>query len=380
MVSMLPFVLLGVERFKLANPDHRVILGGPGPSGAADAIVSAFPWIDAVCVGEGEHTIVETLAALKHGRDLAAVPGLVYKDGPVVRRNEPRIRIKDPDTIPLPAYDRVDHSGYTSVSIITGRGCPFRCAFCDVGPLWGNRTTYRSIDNVMEELSLLNERYGHGLVNLADDTFDLRKERVERLCTEISKLEIKWTCLARVDLLDEDLIARMARSGCTSIFLGVESGSDPVLKRIGKKFTIKEATIKAELCTRYMNKVVTSYIWGFPFETVDDFKQTILSVVSMWELGAMAGLKLLSPMPLSPLGMQYKDRLEFSEELCSVFASLGNVVPGERNRRAELPSELRALIIKHPDIFSGFYYINSGSIREKAAFLEKFSKKMGITA
>ncbi len=378
MVSMLPFVILGAKRFKLANPDRTLILGGPGPSGTAEAIMSAFPWIDAVCTGEGEVTIVEALNAYKKGADPASVPGLTYRDGSGVHANEPRARIKNPDTIPLPAYAKVDHSAYTSVSVITGRGCPYRCAFCDVGPLWGNRTTYRSIENVVEELSLLKDRYGHGMVNLADDTFDLRRDRVEAFCDELSNLQMNWTCLARVDLLDEQLIEKMARSGCKSIFLGIESGSDAVLKKMGKKFTIKEATIKAELCTRYMDKVVTSYIWGFPFETVDDFKQTILSVVSMWELGAMAGLKLLSPMPLSPLGIQYRDRLEFSDDFCSVFASLGNVVPGEMSRRVELPDELKKLIRNHPDIFSGFYYIKSDSINEKAAFLEKFSRKMGI--
>jgi anaerobic magnesium-protoporphyrin IX monomethyl ester cyclase len=378
MVSMLPFVILGTKRFKQLNPKHRVILGGPGPSGAAREIVTAFPWIDAVCTGEGEITIVEALAAYKNAGDLASVPGLAFRDKSGIHHNKPRARIKEPDTIPPPAYDKVDHSAYTSVSIITGRGCPYRCMFCDVGPLWGNRTTYRSIENVIEELSLLKDRYGHGMVNLADDTFDLRKDRAEALCGEISKLHMTWTCLARIDLLDERLIETMAHSGCKSIFLGIESGSDSVLQKIGKKFTIKEATIKTELCTRYMDKVVTSYIWGFPFETLDDFKQTILSVVSMWELGAMAGLKLLSPMPLSPLGIQYRDRLEFSDDFCSVFASLGNVVPGEMSKRAGLPDELKKIIKNHPEIFSGFYYIKSDSIHEKAAFLEKFSKKMGI--
>lgn len=380
MVSMLPFVIQATKTFKALNPHRVVLLGGPGPSGVAAEIVKHFPWIDAVCIGEGEVSIVETMKALTNGRDLSGVPGIVHRDDSGVHHNEPRKRIQNPDAIPFPAYDNVDHSHYTNISIITGRGCPYRCAFCDVGPLWGNRTTYRSIDSVMDELSLLKNRYGHTLVNLADDTFDLRRRRVETMCDEIEMLEIDWTCLARVDLLDEAMVERMARAGCKSIFLGIESGSDAVLKKINKKFTIKEATIKAELCTRYIDKVVTSYIWGFPFETLDDFKQTVLSVVTMWKLGAMAGLKLLSPMPMSPLGMEYRDSLEFSDDFCSVFASLGNVVPGETTKRASLPAELKDLIKSYPEIFSGFYYIKNDSIFEKAKFLEKFSRKMGILA
>ncbi len=378
MVSMLPFVIQATKAFKELNPDRKVLLGGPGPSGVAGAIVRRFPWIDAVCVGEGELSIVETTAALVNGGDLSDVAGIVYRDDSGVHDNGPRKRIQNPDTISLPAYDAVDHSRYTNISIITGRGCPYRCAFCDVGPLWGNRTTYRSVDGVIDELDLLKNRYGHTLVNLADDTFDLRRNRVETICDAIEALKIDWTCLARVDLLDESIVERMARAGCKSIFLGIESGSDAVLKKINKRFTIKEATIKAELCTRYFDKVVTSYIWGFPFETLEDFKQTVLSVMSMWELGAMAGLKLLSPMPMSPLGIEYREHLEFSDDFCSVFASLGNVATGEVGRRASLPEALKKLIRGHPEVFSGFYYIKNDSLYEKARFLEKFSKKMGI--
>jgi hypothetical protein len=98
----------------------------------------------------------------------------------------------------------------------------------------------------------------------------------------------------------------------------------------------------------------------------------------MWHLGAMAGLKLLSPMPLSRLGIEYRDRIDFSEKLCSVFASLGNITPDMSGRRAGIPGEFQALIRQHPDIFEGFYYIKSGSIEEKARYLEKFCEKFKI--
>jgi hypothetical protein len=111
---------------------------------------------------------------------------------------------------------------------------------------------------------------------------------------------------------------------------------------------------------------------------MDDFKSTIFSVVSMWHLGAMAGLKLLSPMPLSRLGIEYRDRLGFSDKLCSVFASLGNITPGMSRKRAELPAEFKSMIKTYPDIFEGFYYIRSDGIEEKAQYLEKFCDKFGI--
>ena len=378
MVSMLPFVLLGTKRFKESHPDHTIILGGPGPSGVAEAIMESMPWIDGVGRGEGEVTLVEVVRALRCGESLASIPGITHRDGSGVRRNPRRERIRDLDCLPFPAYDRVDMGSYSNISIVSGRGCPYRCAFCDVGPLWDNRTCFRSIENVIAELDLLKNRYGQSRVNVADDTFDLRRDRAEDFCREVGGLGIRWTCLARVDLMDDSLLDRMAKAGCDAVFLGIESGSDAVLAKINKRFTIREATEKAELATRYMKKVITSYIWGFPFETMDDFKSTIFSVVSMWHLGAMAGLKLLSPMPLSRLGIECRDRLDFHEDLCSVFASLGNIAPSGSSRKTALPEEFKAIIKQHPDIFAGFHYIKHEGIEEKARYLARFNEKYKI--
>jgi len=378
MVSMLPFVLLGTKRFKESHPDHTIILGGPGPSGVAEAIMASMPWVDVVGRGEGEVTLVEVVRALKNGGSLASIPGITYRDAGGVRHNPPRERIRNLDGIPFPAYDRVDVGSYSNISIVTGRGCPYRCAFCDVGPLWENKTRFRSIGNVVAEIELLRNRYGQKRVNVADDTFDLKRDRAEAFCREVGGLGIGWTCLARIDLMDDSLLDLMAKAGCDSVFLGIESGSDAVLKKIRKRFTIREATEKAELATKYMKRVVTSYIWGFPFETMDDFKSTILSVVSMWYLGAMAGLKLLSPMPLSRLGIECRDRLDFHEELCSVFATLGNVAPGASSRKTALPEEFRTMIRRYPDVFQGFYYITHESVWEKARYLARFSEKHKI--
>ena len=380
MVSMLPFVMLGTRRFKELHPSCTVVLGGPGPSGVAERIISAWPWIDVVVKGEGEETLVELLTVLRTDGDRGAVPGISYREGPRTCKTVARSRIRDLDGIPMPAYDRIDLSRYTCVSVVTGRGCPYRCTFCDVGPLWGNKTVMRSVGSVMDELTLLRDRFGQHTIHVADDTFDLARGRTEEFCDRIKELELRWSCLARIDLMDEALIERMAGAGCDAVFLGIESGSDAVLRKIKKKFTIEEATVKAEMSTRYMDRVITSYIWGFPFETMEDFKLTLLSVVSMWHLGAMAGLKLLSPMPLSQLGIRYRDRLAFSEDLCSVFASLGNMVPGETEKRAALPSAFKDCIREYPDIFSGFYYIECDGIEDKVEYLKRFSRRVGVPA
>ena len=378
MVSMLPFVFLGTKLLKERDPDRVIMLGGPGPSGVDEVILRAAPWIDVVVRGEGEETIVEVVRALSAGESLDAIPGIAYRDRSGVHRNPARERIRDLDGIAFPAYDRVSLAEYSNISIVTGRGCPYHCSFCDVGPLWGNTTRLRSISNVMGEIELLKNRFGQKRINVADDTFDLKRSRTEEFCRAAKGFGVDWTCLVRIDLMDEALLDLMARSGCDAVFLGIESGSDAVLRKIDKRFTIKEATEKAELATRHMKKVITSYIWGFPFESMEDFKSTILSVVSMWYLGARAGLKLLSPMPLSKLGIEYRDRLEFREDLCSVFAALGNRVPGIFTGRTGLPEEFKTIIKANPDVFAGFYYIVHDGLEEKARYLARFSENHKI--
>jgi anaerobic magnesium-protoporphyrin IX monomethyl ester cyclase len=380
MVSMLPFVLLGTRKFKENHPERKLILGGPGPSGVAEAIVSSAPWIDVVVRGEGETTLVELISALKEGGDLRSISGISYREGPRVRHGDHRPRLTDLDEVPFPAYGRIDLAEYSRVPVITGRGCPFNCAFCDVGPLWGNRTVFRSVENVIEELKLLKSEHGQDSVYMADDTFDLKRSRTEAFCKEVKPLGLDWSCLARVDLMDGALLEEMAGAGCSAVFLGIESGSNAVLKAINKKFTIQEATRKVEMCTRHFDRVIASFIWGFPFETMEDLKQTVFSVISMSYLGAMVGLKLLSPMPLSKLGIEYRDRLEFSEDLCSVFASLGSVTPGEMSGTARIPDEIKTFITEHPDICAGFYHIKSEGLRERADYVARFSKKLGVTA
>ncbi len=378
MVSMLPFVLIGAREYKAERPDCKIILGGPGPSGVADAIISNLPWIDIVVKGEGEETLLDVVEAIRGNSSIEGIPGITYRDSDGVHSNPPRRRIHDLDRLRFPAYDRVDLSKYDKISIITGRGCPHRCSFCDVAPLWHNKTQLRSVESVYQELDELRYKFKVKEVHIADDTFCLNRKRTLEFCRLTRPLGLKWSCLSRIDTIDEELLGEMADAGCDAIFFGIESGSEKVLSRIKKTFRIQEALEKVEVSTRYFSKVVTSFIWGFPFESVDDFRLTLISMISAWQSGARVGLKLLSPMPLSELGIEYKDRLEFSESLCSVFASLGYGGGRTKGDGNSMPDNFKSMILAYPDIFQGLYHIKSETLSEKMRLLEQFCTKFGI--
>ncbi|WP_456474597.1 B12-binding domain-containing radical SAM protein [Candidatus Pyrohabitans sp.] len=359
--NMLPSVLMAVEELKKRHPEKKIILGGPGPTGVAEHILRHFPSVDVVVRGEGEKTIVELLDRLD--RDMKNVRGICYRDGNRVRVNPPQERIKELDT--LPAYHRIKFKEYANVGVMTSRGCPYRCSFCEVSPLWGHTNYQRSIENVMEELSLLRDKYGVESIRFCDDTFVLSRKRVLEFCSEIRKegLDIRWACMGRVNLMDRELMGEMRRAGCRGVQYGVESGSNRVLQKINKGFTKQMAGDVILKSVEYFEHVISTFIWGFPFESMEDFYETIFFMSSLAEAGSKIKFFLLSPSPLSQLYRDYRDNLRFSEELCSelVWKGYDNFI----NKK-----KISAMIRAYPEIFPDFYYIDSGNIHKKYQLLK----------
>lgn len=371
MSNVLPMVLEGAEIFKSRHPRKKVVLGGIGPSGVAPDLMDAFPQIDVIAPGEGEDTFPDLLTALDKGRPLSTVDGLFHRaqDGGW-RKTRPRPRLRRLDRLPPPAYHRVDMSRYETVGIQTARGCPFPCSFCDVSSYWGRKTTYRSIDPVMRELDELENRYGFDRVTLLDDTFILNRKRVREFCRRWREdgLKIRWSAYCRIDLLDDEIISWLGASGCYRVFLGVESGSNRVLRRIGKALDFDHLASVVKKMSGQMI-VRTSLIWGFPFETLEDLKETVLLLFYLIDLGCDASLALLSPLPLSRLYGEKKDTLILREELQSSVVSSRCFRPGGESLLDGKPSRQVEMIRRHPDVFPGFYIFEDPQFERKLAYL-----------
>ncbi|MFH1998926.1 MAG: radical SAM protein, partial [Planctomycetota bacterium] len=279
MSDALPRALKTAETLKRQHPGKTVILGGPGPSAVAREIVSSFPYIDVVVIGEGEETILEVMDCL--ARDdrsrLSKVDGICCRiDGQVVQ-TPARERIRDLDALPLPLYDCIPMEEYPLINVVSSRGCPYRCTFCDVSPMWQRKHFRRSVESVVNELILLKERYGKTEIEFTDETFVLNRDKVSTFCERLrrERIEVRWACTGRVDLVTEDLLAEMASSGCGALFYGLESGSDVVLEKIDKRFTVGEALAAIHMTRQYMH-VAASFIWGFPFEEINELVETLL--------------------------------------------------------------------------------------------------------
>jgi anaerobic magnesium-protoporphyrin IX monomethyl ester cyclase len=156
MANLLPFTLLAARALKDRYPDRTIVLGGVGPKAVEDRILRRFPWVDAIVRGEGEVTGPELMWAL-HGGDLSAVSGLSYRQNGTVRHTADRERIRDLDTIPLPAFEKVALRRYKGYGMMTSRGCPYPCTFCSVAPIWNHESYSRSPQNIIDEMLVLHQ-------------------------------------------------------------------------------------------------------------------------------------------------------------------------------------------------------------------------------
>ena len=182
---------------------------------------------------------------------------------------------------------------------------------------------------------------------------------------------MKWACESRVDLIDEELMRLMAGCGCSDIFYGIESGSDSVLKRMRKGFTAETAISRVTESLKHFGKVTSSFIWGFPYETLGDFYKTLFVAEYLFELGSQSYLHRLSLLPLSQLYFEFKDyTLPFGS-----LPELGQFYEGEK----EFTPPIRNLIGAHPDIFSAFCWVRSPDLAEKARLVEDLKLAMNFS-
>lgn len=357
----LPLIIETAKLIKQREPDRFLILGGIGPSGVAEPLLDFCPQIDAVVIGEGERTVVDLLQARRDGRRLNDVPGLVFRDGDTVRRTLPRARVPSLADLPMPAYHRISLADYRLVDSQFARGCSYPCTFCDIAPYWDRTTTKRPIEHYLDELEILVKTHGAKDVFIIDDTFVLSRKTILAFCDEIVRrgMDFQWGCYARVDLMDDELMARMAAAGCQKIFYGLESGSDRVLQEISKNITAEEIRETVQRSLEHFSFITASFLWGAPTETLEDLQDTAFLLIYLASLGACPQLNLLLPYSYSTLYKQYRDRILFDPEHSSQLLFYETE-----------PEWTHEMIRERPDLFSCFYHLPTPQLEEKWQFLD----------
>jgi anaerobic magnesium-protoporphyrin IX monomethyl ester cyclase len=277
------------RKIKEALPSVFIILGGVHVSiRPFDAISQKY--VDAVCVGEGERTLIEVAESMESGRTLDGIKGIIFKKGDKIVHGGLREPIPDLDSLPFPAYDLMPLEKYSVLGrklqhfpVITSRGCPFSCRYCCTSLFMGKRFRARSAVNVVDEIEWLMSDFDARHIVFSDDIFTLSKRRVEAICEEIKrrKLEISWSCSSRVDTVSEQLLRKMKEAGCAAIYYGVESASEKILSYYNKGIRIETVRRAIELTKKAGIMTICSFIIGAPMETKEDMKATLKLALSL---------------------------------------------------------------------------------------------------
>lgn len=278
--------------------DAWIVYGGVHASTFPENTLEHNPQFDVTAFGEGEQTMAE-LAEVLHTRGydphaLGDVAGICFRDRGKVVRTKDRALIADVDTLPWPdresvplsLYKATGHIGVTPhvANMITSRGCPARCTFCESFLTMGYRFREHSPGYVVAEIRMLKERWGVRQVVFNDDTFTMNVKRAKDICRAMidARLDIQWFCFARVTCgKDPELLELMKAAGCIHINLGVETGDPTILKRIKKGTTLAQARKTFKKCRDLGIKTSAGFIFGFPGESLQTIERTIRFAIEL---------------------------------------------------------------------------------------------------
>ena len=257
-----------------------VIMGGPHPTTNPEYFLE--PGAADICVqGEGDLTLPEVLAKYTQPETWADIQGITFRGEKELIRTPRRALVKKVDDLPFPAYHLYDIPKYMrlmvnpGVTLITSRGCPYACTFCDAEM---TPRQYRSMSpaRVVDLLEQLLKTYNPPQFMFFDDLFTIQRKRVIAICQEIVQrgLFFEWACESRLDTMDFEMLRWMKKAGCVKIYYGLESGSPDVLVSVKKGLT-KEKILSAAKLNRDVGMSFKYFlIYGFPQETKKDHELT----------------------------------------------------------------------------------------------------------
>jgi len=272
------------RQFREKYPRVPIVWGGYFPSLYTDAAMRA-KYVDFVVKGQGEDTLLELIAALRGSRNFSSIRGLSFKDQFGLHVHTAERGLKAPDEYPWPPFHRLDPARYLARTFLGTRtavhqasiGCPFRCNFCGVVPVY-DREKMESPGRTVAILSYLQATYGVNAVQFYDNNFFLREDHARELADRIAPLRLRWWCEARVDLVlgySDDTLRKLRAAGCVMIFFGVESGDNEVLRHMKKQLTAEQALELARRLREFGIVPEYSLIFGNPDDPERDLAANI---------------------------------------------------------------------------------------------------------
>lgn len=284
------FVLKAKEEF----PQSKIVVGGPHIS-SLKGFALEFIGADYGVLGEGEDSIVDFVKFVEGKINSPYdVDGLIFKEGSsFIHAKNMYGFLKNADDIPIPDWELLKPYEYFEymesatmplrgkkpIVILTSRGCPYQCTFCSSGLTNQRKMRYRSPENIVDEIEFLQKKYKIDEVFFTDDNLTMNLRRAEKIFDLMIERDIKVHWRApnglRVDRLSESLIEKMSKSGCYYVGLGIESGSEIVLKSIKKKLNLEKVASAVNLLHKYNIQTTGFFICGLIGENEEDINETL---------------------------------------------------------------------------------------------------------
>ncbi|MCG8456624.1 MAG: B12-binding domain-containing radical SAM protein [Holophagales bacterium] len=349
--SSFPVTLRIAEQVKASHPGRPIVLGGPQASVVDRATLEAFPWVDFVVRGEADHSFLAFLDAQTRERaPYAELPGLTYREGGEVVRTPNAPLVDDLDALPLPAFDLYPRAGADAhLPLELGRGCPYACKFCATNDFFRRRFRLKSSAAMLTQMRALRDAYGVTSFSLVHDMFTVDRRKVIDFCHTLlaSGDGFLWSCSARTDRVDEELLELMYEAGCRGMFFGIETGSKSLQKTIRKNLDLDQAMEHIRIADRIGVETEVSLISGFAEETRGDLGDTLAFFMDSMRLRHADGnIGLLAPLAGTPIEVAHRHDLVLDDFHSDVSFQ------GWRQNRSD-----RQMILAHPEIFPNFYAV-----------------------
>ncbi len=283
---------------KACLPRVTIVIGGAHAS-AVPYLVAASPYVDYVVKGEGDMALPLLANALEHGVAPHDVAGIYWKDNGVVLGNDPAW-VRDLDSLPFPAYDLLDMQAYSrancmhgepasaspAMPVITSRGCPWRCLFCSIHPIWGGRFRSHSHTYTTALIDHLVTTYGIRHLLLEDDNFSYDLPRAKSILRHLATRNprITWSTPNGLSIasLDEEFLMLSKASGCTRLTMAIESGDQTTLRDIVQKpLALQTAVAMFAACRRLRIPTTAFFVIGLPGESISAIHKSLAFAVAL---------------------------------------------------------------------------------------------------
>lgn len=303
--------------------DIRVVAGGPDPVQYMDAYFDAG--VEVIVIGEGERTLSELMSHLAANgwswdwSRLDGIAGIAFRRDGATVRTATRPLIRPLDLIPWPHRERRDldryfaawraRHGETALSLVTSRGCPYHCTWCSK-QVYGDTFRRRGVDDVIDELLSLRERYAPDQIWFADDMFTINRSWVLRFCEQMVNrgAQIPFYLIGRPETLDPELCDALRRAGCYRVYCSAESGAQHVLDAMRKDSTVGEIRRAGRTLRAAGIELGVFVMLGYPGETAADVDATVSMLHDLDP--AVTLLSLAHPMRGTAFYDAVADRLE----------------------------------------------------------------------